>query len=344
MRHLRAIRALWPAGGGGGGLAACVDLRDDRWRAAPRARRGDRRRLSAQPDQPRQRDAGSRQDRLGEAHADLHGAVRRGDLRRGVGAARGGARRAAELTDTVARCLRRGVQPGRRQAAMIIDCHGHYTTSPRQHEGWRTQQIEAHAAGKAPPPRPAISDDEIRETITGGQLKVQRERGTDLTIFAPRAAGMGHHLGDASTSEAWSSACNELIHRVCLLFPKNFIGVAMLPQSARVSPKNCIPEIDRCVNEYGFVGLNLNPDPSGGHWQDPPLGDRYWYPVYEKMVEHDIPAMIHVSASCNPTHHTTGAHYLNGDTAGFNQLMTSSVLKDFPTIKFIIPHGGGAVP
>src|SRR5260370_42325992 len=62
------------------------------------------------------------------------------------------------------------------------------------------------------------------------------------------------------------------------------------------------------------------------------------------MVEYDIPAMIHVSASCNPTHHTTGSHYLNGDTAGFNQLRTSSVLKDFPTIKFIIPHGGGGVP
>ena len=59
----------------------------------------------------------------------------------------------------------------------------------------------------------------------GGQLKLQRERGTDLTIFSPRAAGMGHHLGDAATSEAWASACNELIHRVCSLFPQNFIGV-----------------------------------------------------------------------------------------------------------------------
>src|SRR5215469_5830300 len=241
------------------------------------------------------------------------------------------------------RLARRPARP-REAPSMIIDCHGHYTTSPRPHEGWRGEQIEAHKAGKPPPPRPKITDDEIRESIEGGQLKVQRERGTDLTIFSPRAAGMGHHLGDATTSEAWASACNELIHRVCSLFPKNFIGVAMLPQSARVSPKNCIPEIDRCVTEYGFVGVNLNPDPSGGHWQDPPLGDRYWYPVYEKMVEHDIPAMIHVSASCNPTHHTTGAHYLNGDTAGFNQLMTSSVFKDFPAIKFIIPHGGGAVP
>ena len=97
---------------------------------------------------------------------------------------------------------------------MIIDCHGHYTTAPRQHEGWRNEQIEARTAGKPPPPRPTITDDEIRQSIEGGQLKVQRERGTDLTIFSPRAAGMGHHLGDATTSEAWASACNDLTRRV----------------------------------------------------------------------------------------------------------------------------------
>ena len=123
---------------------------------------------------------------------------------------------------------------------MIIDCHGHYTTAPRQHEAWRAQQIGAHAAGRPAPPRPTMTDDEIRATIEGGQLKLQRERGTDLTIFSPRAAGMGHHLGDAATSEGWASACNELIHRVCSLFPKNFVGVGMLPQSPRVSPRNCL--------------------------------------------------------------------------------------------------------
>jgi 4-oxalmesaconate hydratase len=62
------------------------------------------------------------------------------------------------------------------------------------------------------------------------------------------------------------------------------------------------------------------------------------------MVELDVPAMIHVSAACNPCFHTTGSHYLGADTTAFNQLMTSSVTTDFPDIKFIIPHGGGAVP
>jgi 4-oxalmesaconate hydratase len=80
---------------------------------------------------------------------------------------------------------------------MIIDCHGHYTTSPRQHETWRGEQIAAQGDGKSAPMRPTITDDEIRASIENGQLKVQQERGTDLTIFSPRAAGMGHHLGDA---------------------------------------------------------------------------------------------------------------------------------------------------
>ena len=110
------------------------------------------------------------------------------------------------------------------------------------------------------------------------------------------------------------------------------------------SPKNCIAELERCVTELGFIGCNLNPDPSGGWWKDPPLTDRYWYPIYEKMVELDVPAMVHVSSSCNPNFHATGAHYINGDTTAFMQFLTADLFKDFPTLKFIIPHGGGAVP
>ena len=173
---------------------------------------------------------------------------------------------------------------------------------------------------------------------------MQQERGTDLTIFSPRASAMAHHLGDATVSEAWAIHCNNLIHRVCQLFPRNFVAVAQLPQTAGVPISHAIAELERCVTQLGFIGCNLNPDPSGGHWQDKPLSDRSWYPFYEKMVELDVPAMIHVSAACNPAFHSTGSHYLNGDTVAFNQFMTSSVFKDFPTIKFIIPHGGGAVP
>ena len=72
--------------------------------------------------------------------------------------------------------------------------------------------------------------------------------------------------------------------------------------------------------------------------------DKYWYPIYEKLVELEMPAMIHVSGSCNPNFHHTGAHYINADTTVFMQLIQGNLFKDFPTLKFIIPHGGGAVP
>ena len=195
---------------------------------------------------------------------------------------------------------------------MIIDCHGHYTTAPKQLQDYRDSQMAELKDSPLPARTKAslsITDDEIRESLEGAQLKFQRERGTDVTIFSPRASAMGHHIGDADTSLHWTQHCNDLIHRVCTLYPKNFVGVCQLPQTQGVGPTNCIEELERCVNEYGFIGCNLNPDPSGGNWTAPPLTDKYWYPFYEKMVELDVPAMVHVSATCNPNFHTTGSHY-----------------------------------
>ncbi|MCH4272483.1 amidohydrolase family protein [Kerstersia gyiorum] len=229
---------------------------------------------------------------------------------------------------------------------MIIDCHGHYTTAPKALADWREQQIANLNTPELGPKASDlhISDDELRESIEKNQLAKMKERGSDLTIFSPRASFMAHHIGDFNTSSTWAAICNELCYRVSQLFPDNFVGAAMLPQSPGVDPATCIPELEKTVKEYGFVGINLNPDPSGGHWTSPPLSDRQWYPIYEKMVEYDIPAMIHVSTSCNACFHTTGAHYLNADTTAFMQCLTSELFKDFPTLKFLIPHGGGAVP
>jgi 4-oxalmesaconate hydratase len=116
------------------------------------------------------------------------------------------------------------------------------------------------------------------------------------------------------------------------------------PQSPGVPIDRSVGELERCVTELGFVGCNLNPDPSGGHWSAPPLTDRAWYPLYEKMVELDVPAMIHVSASDLANTHATGAYYLNADTTVFMQLLQGDLFRDFPDLRFVIPHGGGAVP
>jgi 4-oxalmesaconate hydratase len=227
---------------------------------------------------------------------------------------------------------------------MIIDCHGHYTTVPEPHNQWRVDQLAAFKAGQPAPAYPEISDEVVRASIVDNQLKLITERGSDLTIFSPRASHMGHHEGDQQVSKEWTIHCNNMIKRVVDMFPDKFVGVCQLPQSPGADLSESIKELERCVNDLGFIGCNLNPDPSGGMWQTVPLTDKYWYPLYSKMVELDVPAMIHVSASCNPNFHATGAHYMNADTTAFMQLIQGDLFKDFPTLRFIIPHGGGAVP
>jgi 4-oxalmesaconate hydratase len=191
---------------------------------------------------------------------------------------------------------------------MIIDVHGHYTTTPPQHQSFREDQLAWLANRSGPAPEPVeISDEEIRDSIEDNQLRLLRERGADLTIFSPRALSMEHHVRDGETAVAWARACNDLIKRVVDLFPDYFAGVCQLPQSPEIPIEVAVEELERCVVDIGFVGCNLNPDPSGGYWTSQPLTDESWHPLYDKMIELDVPAMIHVSASCNPSFHATGS-------------------------------------
>lgn len=95
---------------------------------------------------------------------------------------------------------------------MIIDIHGHYTTAPAALGEFRKAQLTRLSDPSSPEPVLAgISDDEIRDSIEGNQLRIARERGSDLTIFSPRASGMGHDVTDPAAAVAWARASNDLV-------------------------------------------------------------------------------------------------------------------------------------
>jgi 4-oxalmesaconate hydratase len=115
---------------------------------------------------------------------------------------------------------------------VIIDIHGHYTTAPTAQQRFRADQLAAlDDPALAPPDRPRISDDEIRESIELNQLRILRGRGGDLMLFSPKASGMEHHVKDRPTATQWAMASNDLVHRVTELFPDAFAPVAQLPQT-----------------------------------------------------------------------------------------------------------------
>ncbi|MET4783492.1 amidohydrolase family protein [Glaciihabitans sp. UYNi722] len=223
---------------------------------------------------------------------------------------------------------------------MIIDCHAHYTTAPASLAKFRQRQLSADGLVA----EPLISDDELRESVETKQLAEMQLRGTDRVLFSPKASAMGHDASDPAAAAAWSRVNNDVIGRLAGLYPDQFVPVAQLPQTPSGSITECVSELRRVADGLGFVGCNLNPDPSGGLWTGPPMTDASWFPLYETLVELGIPAMIHVSTSAVDAVSTLGAHYLNADTTVFMQLVLGDVFEHFPDLRLVIPHGGGAVP
>jgi 4-oxalmesaconate hydratase len=225
---------------------------------------------------------------------------------------------------------------------MIVDVHAHYTQAPLQLDAYRGRQMSA--MNKPVRGSLSISDEALAASLKGN-LAQMGDRGITRMMFSPRASGMGHEVGGELVSRYWTEINNDLIARVCAMYPDVFSPVCQLPQTPGIGPANCIPELRRCVEEMGFVACNINPDVSGGMAPlTPSLGDEWWYPLWEAMVALDVPGMIHASSTLHPGQHLNGSHYINWDTAAVVELCNSRVFEDFPALKLIIPHAGGSTP
>jgi predicted TIM-barrel fold metal-dependent hydrolase len=231
---------------------------------------------------------------------------------------------------------------------MIIDCHGH-TSAPQRLWAWRALLLASR--GTDGPGAPEFTDDEIRlalmtpESGPLGHLPSLDAHGIHLQLLSPRP----NHLMASERPEKiihwFVAAAHDLIARQVALFPGRFRGVAALPQCAGAPIENALPELERCVRKLGFVGCLLNPDPyeNGGSGEAPPLGDRTWYPLYEKLCELDVPAHIHATTSRSPRVGYS-LHMINEESIAILGLLGSDVLADFPALRLIVSHGGGAIP
>lgn len=221
----------------------------------------------------------------------------------------------------------------------VIDVHGHIST-PR----------EFNAFGKllttSPNPRRERLDmpDELLDTRIGPHVKGLDGRNIDVQILSPRPVGMMHFEGLA-VQEVWCRTTNDVIAQACRMYPDRFVGMAQLPQNVALDTSNCVPELERCVDEYGFVGAIVNPDP-GGLRDAPGLDQEYWYPLYEKAQELDVPLMIHTSHTRDPRvvgiPHNYQLNSVWEEYLASQLYVHTDVFEVFPRLKVVIPHGGGA--
>ncbi|MFE7243094.1 amidohydrolase family protein [Streptomyces sp. NPDC057580] len=223
---------------------------------------------------------------------------------------------------------------------MIIDVHGHVSLPPEV-LAYKAQLSASLGNPDVGPPQ--ISDERLRE-FNRKHIGLLDGVGTDVQLISPRPFHAWHAQRPHSVVVDWTRHVNDIIARTCALFPDRYIGMGGLPQATGEPLDTALAELTRCVQEYGFVGFLLNPDPSEGGTPVPPgLGDRYWYPLYEKLCELDLPVLVH-SASCSAPRESYTLHFINEESIAIVSLLESSVFTDFPELKMVIGHGGGAIP
>jgi 4-oxalmesaconate hydratase len=224
---------------------------------------------------------------------------------------------------------------------MIIDVHAHVCAAPELYQ-WRSVQLAARGAHGYAPKR--FADDWVRDhPDTKRNLRIMDSVGTDVQFLSPRPFQLMHAEKPTKMIESWAVANHDYIAQQVKAFPNRFQGVCSIPQAAGEPISFGFGEMERCVKQLGFIGLLIDSDPGEGDNSTPTLGDEYWYPLWEKMVELDVPGLIH-STGCKHGRETYSQHFISEESLAVLSLVNSRVLEDFPKLKIIVSHGGGSIP
>jgi len=225
---------------------------------------------------------------------------------------------------------------------MIIDTHAHVTGPMELYEYFRGFTNVSGPGGRGMRRYP-ISDDLLEESIKDHLAEISGV-GTELQLIAPRPWAVPTAERRVPLVMSITQQVNDLIAQAVRLHPDRFVGLGALPQSPMMSIEDCLEEVDRCVNELGFIGIKINPDPGEGGTETPHMGQKYWYPLYEKMVEYDIPGLVHGGPFRFSREPELGYFCQEESVAGWAILRSPEVFRDFPELKLIIAHGGGYIP
>ena len=221
---------------------------------------------------------------------------------------------------------------------MIIDSHAHVVAP----DGLYAYRANLMADGGYFLGKPKISDDALAQCAQSN-VDTMDGVGTDVQLLSPRPYYQGHSMKPARLVDAWIAANNDVIARTVELHPTRFAGVAGLPIVPDEPVERAFPELRRAIDELGFVGVSVNPDPHEGTGHAPALGDEYWYPLFEQLVDLDVPMHVH-SAGCYSQRETYSEHFITEESIAILSMIRGEVFDRFPSLKVMISHGGGSVP
>ena len=234
----------------------------------------------------------------------------------------------------------------------VLDVHGHVSGPPGT-VSWIDMGFASGHQGASPfrsgANRPGNLSDELMYERNKYHVDFMDDRNIDVQVLGPRPfrmmGWMPRHL-----LKRWCEFTNDTIHHQTQNFPDRFLSTTMLPQIAEAPDlSNCVDEFEYNIQERGFAGTYLSPDPDGRH-NSPGMNDtKYWGPVYEVCERNNVPVFIH-GTNCLDTRI---AHIPGNYQVGFvvETFLASRILcydsknlfGRFPGLRICIAHGGGAL-
>ncbi|MBU4468688.1 MAG: amidohydrolase family protein [Candidatus Omnitrophica bacterium] len=201
---------------------------------------------------------------------------------------------------------------------MLIDAHSHWlpldiiTNAHFFHKGWG--EIET-------------------------QLKVMDEAGIDRAVLSYPTTDA--HLKLGSISQV-AHIYNDNVAKILKAYPERFIGAAILPVD---NSYDMLEELRRAINELGFKAISLGSSYNGIY-----LDDKMFLPIYKEAQEKNIPVFVHAQI-VNPIGFervkdpllTPVVEYVFDTTISIGKLLMSDILRQYPKVKFIFAHFGGAI-
>jgi len=201
---------------------------------------------------------------------------------------------------------------------MIIDSHSHWlpdeiiTNAHFFHKGWGDIQA---------------------------QLAIMDAAGIDRAVLSYPTSDA--HLKLGSISQV-AHIYNDNVAGILKAYPKRFIGAAVLPVDNSI---DMLEELKRAINELGFKAISLASSYNGIY-----LDDKMFLPIYKEAEEKNIPIFVH-SQIVNPIGFervkdpllTPAIEYVFDTTISIGRLLMSDILRQYPKVKFIFAHFGGAI-
>lgn len=162
----------------------------------------------------------------------------------------------------------------------------------------------------------------------------------DVQVISPMPELLSHWF-PPDDADALGRHINEGIAELCAAHPRRFIGIGMVPMQDVTLAVKRLDEI----RSFGLRGIEI-----GTHINGVPLGDARLRDVYAAAEQAGFVVMIH------PLHplgldRIGGRHELAAVAAfpletafAVVSLMTNGITEQFPKLRLLLSHGGGALP